>query len=94
MGFKYETKISPRKKREGYFFYDEVIILKGHGLKLTLDTETNMWCGNACFNFIGEELEVKKFLEENALYPIPNKLKAICTISNQQGLDGWNETPL
>lgn len=43
------------RKRKEYYLpekLNEVMLFKGHGLPLLVDTETNKWSGNACFNFI------------------------------------------
>lgn len=61
------------KRKEFYLAGDlsEQMIFEGHDLPMKVDTETNKWAGNACFNFVTDTPdELRPFLKSKNINPL------------------------
>lgn len=65
------------KRKMRYLFpKSELIVFKGWNLPIKADSDTNMFCGNACFNFIAESPELlKEFILQNNLLEMDSNVK-------------------
>jgi hypothetical protein len=71
----------PRKQK----MYDTVkflskitnpVVFEGHDLPFMSDMETNVICGNACLNFVGDDINIlKEYVETKSVNTLPDDTK-------------------